>query len=51
MARIQKKNNIDLQNVEDLKTLEKLQRGSNQIDGMADQASQEESEQQDQLQE
>lgn len=51
MARIQKKNNIDLQNVQDLQTLEKLQGNSNQIDSMADQASQEESDHQDQLQE
>ena len=40
-----------MQNVEDLKTLEKLDGGSTQIDSMANQAEQEEREKQDQLSE
>lgn len=51
MARIGKKNDIDLQNVDDLKALEKLQQTGSQIDSMASQAVQDEQDIQEKLQE
>ena len=50
MARIKSKNDKDQQSLEDLKALEKLQRSGSltQIDGLAEQAAQEEKDRADQ---
>jgi hypothetical protein len=49
MQRIQKKNELDMKNIDDFKALEKLQRGitNNQVQGLTEQVQEEENQRQE----
>ena len=49
MQRIQKKNELDMKNIDDFKALEKLQRGvsNNQVQGLTEQVEEEETQRQE----